>query len=288
VVVLWRSVVLCVAVGLATGASAQQRPLETEDPQTIGAGRLLIEGGISYAQKEFYPLSGLEGNLWQTPVLGLIVGLSPIADFELTGGPYDRLEITDRRPAPLAGVVSAAGETTHSVDDLVIGAKIRLVPEAAYRPAIGFRFAVRLPNAKHASGLGQDTTDFSASLLAGKTIGAVRLAGNGGFTIMSEPLNAAKQNDVVTYGVSLAYRVNRPAEVVAEINGRWSTRDGVAPVGTESRSTARVGARYRIRGVQLDAAAFFGLTPIDATFGVTAGVSYVFKAFTLPAEDDRQ
>ena len=37
------------APGLRRRASAQQRPLVTEDPEPIGAGRVLIEGGIDYA-----------------------------------------------------------------------------------------------------------------------------------------------------------------------------------------------------------------------------------------------
>ena len=35
---------------LAHPAAAQQRPLVTEDPETIGAGRILIEGGIEYVR----------------------------------------------------------------------------------------------------------------------------------------------------------------------------------------------------------------------------------------------
>ncbi|HEX7137925.1 MAG TPA: hypothetical protein VF219_08775, partial [Vicinamibacterales bacterium] len=116
-------------------AAGQQRPLETQDPEPIGAGRVLVEGGVAYAHDAFYPLSGLEGNLWQLPVLGFIVGLSPIADFQLTGGPFNRLAITERRPGPLAGLVTATGQATHAVEDIVIGTKIRLLSETRDRPA---------------------------------------------------------------------------------------------------------------------------------------------------------
>jgi hypothetical protein len=264
-------------------AAGQQRPFDTQDPEPIGAGHALVESGVTYAHKEFYPLSGLQGDLWQLPVLGLIIGLSPIADFQLTGGPYNRLDITDRRPAPLAGLIAATGRTTHAVEDIVIGTKIRLVPETARRPGLGFRFAVRLPNAKHESGMGQDTTDFSASLLAGKTVASARVVGNAGLTIMSEPLDAAKQNDVVTYGVSVARAQSRHAELVGEINGRWSTRNGIAPVGTESRGTVKLGGRYRFGSIRLDAAVSFGVTSIDPSIAVMGGVTYVFGAFSLPS-----
>src|SRR5882724_11150113 len=197
---MYRSLALLALVMFLTvrPAAGQQRPLDTQDPEPVGAGRVMVESGVTYARDEFYPLSGLQGNLWQLPVLGFVVGLSTIADVQLTAGPYNRLDITDRRPAPLAGLVAATSQTTHAVEDIVIGTKIRLAPETLQRPSIGFQFRVRLPNAKHESGLGQDTTDFSASLLSGKTIASARVVANVGFTIMSEPLDAAKQNDVVT------------------------------------------------------------------------------------------
>jgi hypothetical protein len=277
------SLVVLFALTGGSSAAAQQRPLATQDPETIGTGHVLVEAGISYGRDEVYPLSGLQGNLWQLPVIGLDVGLSPIADLQITGGPYNLLMITGRDPAaPLASLVTATGNTTHAVEDLAIGTKIRLVPEAPGRPGFGFRFSVRLPNAKHESGLGQDTTDFSASLLAGKTIASLRVVGNVGFIIMSEPLDAAKQNDLLTYGLSLAHPIRDDVELVADVNGRWSTRNGPAPIGTESRGIATFGGRYTRGSTRFDAGVFFGLTPIDPTVGVKIGVTYVFTAFTLP------
>src|SRR5215470_10337747 len=92
---LFVSLMACAAM-----ASAQQRPLDTQDPETIGAGRVLVEGGISGAHDITYPLSGFKGNLWQLPVLGLNVGLSSIADLQITGGPYNYFTITSRQPGP--------------------------------------------------------------------------------------------------------------------------------------------------------------------------------------------
>ena len=244
---------------------------------------MLVETGISYAQRETYPLSGLEGTLWQLPTIGVNVGLSSIADFQITGGPYNRPSITSRRSAPLASLVSANDQTTHDVDDLTVATKIRLMSETARRPAVGVRFSVRLPNAKHASGLGQDTTDFSATALTGTTLAGVRVVGNVGVTIMSEPLDAMKQNDLVIYGLSFGRALPGHVELVADLNGRWSTRPGIAPVGTETRGVMTLGGRYRPRGpVRWDAAAFWGLTSVGPTFGLTAGVTYLFRAFALP------
>src|SRR5207247_8180140 len=102
------------------------------------------------------------------------------------------MSITSRQPAPLAGVVTATGDSTSSVEDITIGAKIRLVPETGGTPSIGFRFMTRLPNASRKSGIGQDTTDFGASLLLAKTIQSIRVVGNLGMLVMTEPLDGTR------------------------------------------------------------------------------------------------
>src|SRR5437763_162020 len=117
-------IVLFAFLACGTRAFAQQRPLDTQDPETIGAGRVLVEGGISAAHDVTFPLSGFKGDLWQLPVLGLNVGLSSIADLQITGGPYNYLSISSRAPGPLAGVVTSTGNSTQSVEDITIGAKI--------------------------------------------------------------------------------------------------------------------------------------------------------------------
>src|SRR5256885_15016012 len=71
-----------VTLSLTRPAAAQQRPLSTEDPEPIGAGRVLIEGGIDYAHDQHFPVSGLEGNLWRLPILGTSVRISPIAELQ--------------------------------------------------------------------------------------------------------------------------------------------------------------------------------------------------------------
>jgi hypothetical protein len=269
-------------VACAAPARAQQRPLDTQDPETIGAGRVLVEGGISASHDITYPLSGFKGDLWQTPVLGLDVGLSSIADLQITGGPYTHLSINSRTPGPLTSVVTSTGDSTTSVEDIVIGAKIRLVPEGTSMPGIGFRFSTRLPNASRKSGIGQDTTDFGASLLFAKTIQSIRVVGNLGWVSMSQPLDGTRQNDVLAYGFSLARAVTAKTEIVGEINGRASVADSTAPIGTESRGRLKFGGRFTQGPVRVDAAVFFGLNSVDPTVGFTAGATYVFNAFRIP------
>jgi hypothetical protein len=266
----------------ATSVGAQQRPLATEDPETIGAGRVLLEGGIEYARDMPYPTSGLEGHLLRFPQIGLSLGVSSIAEIQVDGLSYSRLTITERVDAPLAAMVTAHGDSTSSVEDLVIGTKVRLVPEGVARPSVGVRFATRLPNASNESGIGLDTTDFFASLLVAKTVQSVRVVTNIGVGILGDPTRGDRQNDVLTYGLSFARALTQAAEVVGEVNGHIDTRAGEAPPGTDSRSTARLGARYTMGSVRADAAILLGITARDAGIGFAAGMTYVFNAFRVP------
>ena len=267
----------------AASASAQQRPLVTEDPETVGVGRVLVEAGFDYGSEVEFKASGLEGKLLRLPLIGVSVGISSIAEIQVDGGLYNRLEITGRDfSAPLAGMVDVTGDTTSSVEDLSIGAKVRLVREGVYSPSWGFRFATRLPNASNESGIGLDTTNFYASVLGAKTIQRLRIVGNLGLAILGDPTRGDRQNDVLTYGASFARALTPAAEAVAEVNGHVDTRSGTPPAGTESRSVVRVGARYTIGRWRADGALLFGLTDSDPGIGVGAGFTYVFDAFKLP------
>jgi len=277
-----RVVLISSFVAVAAIASAQQRPLVTEDPEPIGAGRVLIEGGIDFAVNQEYPVSGLKGDLWRIPTLGISVGLSSIAELQIDGGFYDRLHIDERRSAPLSSLLTVTGDTTHDVEDLVVATKIRFMAEGPGKPALGIRFATKLPNASNESGLGLDTTDFLFSLLGAKTVQSVRIVGNVGLGILADPTNGNRQNDVLTYGLSFARALTQQTEVVGEVNGRWSTRSGEPFPGTESRSIVKVGGRYTHGPVRFDAAVFVGLTTIDPTVGFTGGFTYVFNAFNVP------
>ena len=274
-------VVICLSL-VPMSAAAQQRPLVTEDPETIGDGRMLVEAGIDYARDVEYPVSGLEGHLRRFPVLGLSVGIGAIGEVQIDGGLYNRLSITGRNPGPLSHMLTATGDSTWSIEDLVIGTKIRLISEGVQRPAIALRSATRLPNASNESGLGLDTLDFYSSLLMAKTVQSVRVVGNIGLGILGDPVRGDRQNDVLTYGVSFARAVTTAAEIVGEINGRKSTRSGTPPIGTESRSMVRFGGRYTLGSFRADAAMMFGVTAADPTIGAGAGFTYVFNAPRLP------
>lgn len=277
---IWCAVLVFSA--FAVPAFAQQRPLVTEDPEPIGAGRILIEGGMDLAHDYQNPVSGLKGNLVSVPTIGLSFGLSSIAELQIDGGLFNHLSISSRDPnAPLAGLLTVTGDSTHDVSNAVVATKIRILAETPSRPAFGIRFATKLPNASNEKGIDLDTTDFSGTILIAKTVQSIRVVGNIGAGILTNPISGVGQNDVFLYGLSFARAVTQATEVVGELNGRVSTRSNPFP-GTESRGILKIGGRYTTGSLRVDAGLFVGLTTIDPTVGLTVGFTYVFNAFTVP------
>lgn len=274
--------VLAGTLAMAGTAAAQQRPLVTEDPRTVGGGQILVETGVDWMRAVAFPVSGLRGDLVSGPTIGISVGVGPIAEIQIDGSPYRQLSITERRPAPLSPILKVDGTTTSAVDDVVIATKLRLLNEHGARPSLGLRFATRLPNASNESGLGQDTTDFYMSVLVGKTIGRVRWVGNAGLAIVGDPIVAARQEDLLTVGMSLAAALGRGFEVVTEYNGRMNLAASSPVPGTENRGVARAGLRVTRGALRLDAAGLFGATSTDLDLGATAGLTWTFRAFSMP------
>ncbi|HUE88023.1 MAG TPA: hypothetical protein VMO26_18265 [Vicinamibacterales bacterium] len=274
---------VCLCLGVAASVAAQQRPLLTEDPETIGGGRLLIEAGVDVERDVFYPASGLRGDRLAVPSFGISIGLSSIAELQIDGGFYQRLRIVERRSAPLSGVLDFDGDETTDVEDFVVATKLRLWTEGTVRPAIGLRLATRLPNSSNESGLGTDMTDFFASMLFAKTVESVRIVGNGGLAIVGDPTaSVPEQTDMFTFGLSVARAMTDRAELVGEVHGRLNFTNGTPDPGAENRAVMRLGGRYTRGPVRVDGAVLLGMTSRDPGFGFTTGFTWVLNAFQVP------
>src|SRR5262245_33610768 len=221
---------ILLVLAIASPASAQQRPLVTEDPETVSTGNILIERSFDVQMDAVFLASGLKGDLLRVPTLGVSCGFSSILELQIDGGLYNRLDINSIEPAPLSDKLEISGNITDDVEDLVIATKIRIVSEAPGRPSIGIRLATKLPTAGNESGLGLDTMDFSAVGLIGKTTRSVRVVGNFGLGILSDPIEGDRQNDVLLYGLSVARALEQGFELVGEINGRLNTRNQHIPL----------------------------------------------------------
>lgn len=272
---------VCWLVQGASTATAQQRPLQTQLPEGIGAGRVMVDVGAEVIGDVAFPASGLGGDLVRAAVTSVTVGLGAIVDVQVQASLVERLGIDERRDAPLADELVVEGAGSAGVGAVIVATKIRLLPEGARRPALGVRFATRLPTMSAEDGLGLDTTDVALTLLAARRAGPFRLAGHLGMAILASPLRGDSQNDVLLYGAAAQRAVGARMTVVAEAQGRVNVRRRV-PVGTESSGQARAGIRWRAAGGVFDAAVLAGLTPRDGHIGITAGYTRVFDAFRVP------
>jgi hypothetical protein len=271
----------CVAVSFILAganvrpAGAQQRPIPIEAIEGAGAGNVTLQTSVDYTRDARFTLSGLEGNLWRVGLFRIDVGLSSIADFEISGGPRDHLQILSKTPAVLSGRLRLTNPTsTGAFDDFIVGTKIRLLGERSGMPGVAFRVATRLPNAKHPSGLGQDTTDFYSSLLVGQSVSATHITGNVGVGVLGDPLRGNRHVESLLYGVELTRQVVHAA-LVAGIDGRT----GPMQPGLESRAIGRAGAVWRRGPAHLELDGTMGLTTRDGNVGVALTAGFTFHAF---------
>lgn len=259
---------------------AQQRPLITEDVETVKPGSVRFEFGFDFQQDRDFTLSGLNGDLTRIGVVMLRMGFAPNVELE-TGGVIQNFLSINRQfqPSAVPLRLSQGTNSTHDTGDFFMAAKVRLRNESRRMPSVAFRFGVELPNSNQERGIGVNQMNFFATAIAGKHFGRFNLFGNLGLGILTAPNDPYSQNDVVLYGVAGSYRVNDLLSLVGEAQGRYSTRH-TTPLGTESDASARFGARIRAAGLTWDVAGQKGLYRHSARTGLTVGVTYEAGLFT--------
>src|SRR5262245_39340565 len=247
-------------------AFAQQRPLVTEDVQTVKPGAVRFEAGFDFLQDKDYPVSGLNGDLARLGVVSLTFGLASNVEVEAGGVIQNFLNINRRFRTSAVPLQLSRANSTRDTGDFYLATKIKLRGETRRAPALGFRFGVELPNSNQSRGIGLNQTNFYAAALVAKSLGKVRLIGNLGLGILSSPIDASgnvspfTQNDVALFGLAGAYEIHRRLTLVGEVNGRYSARKS-APLGTESDGAARLGARIHAGQLTWDVAGLRGLHP---------------------------
>jgi hypothetical protein len=273
-----KSIIFAICVTLGGIAHAQQRPLVTEDPETIGSGRTLVEGGFSLDWDQANRAHGIEGDIARLAIFGVSAGLSPIAEVQIDGGLVQRIDVTRRIESPTPSPIGnplMAGDRASSMDDFIIATKIRLASETSSRPALGVRFGTKLPTASVDKGVGLGTTDFFATFLLAKTVQSVRTVGNVGMILLGNPVTGQDPATTLGFGLSVARALTNEFEVVGELNGRLTPFEKIVPLGLESRGVLRFAGRYTYSMLRLDFGVLAGITDRDPSFGISAGATYV-------------
>jgi hypothetical protein len=275
------------ALGLGVDAlaqnEAQARPLLTEDVEILRPGTIRLEAGAAFLQDQDFALSGLEGDLTRIGDVGLRIGVSSNVEVQLSGTIQQFLSINNSFAPPAVPLdLGVKASDTQDVGDFTIATKIKLTNEGERIPSFGVRFGFQMPNTNQSRGIGTNTTNVFAQVLAAKTVGRVRVMGNVGLAILESPTENFSQNDVLLYGLAFRYPLTPRVRLVGEVNGRYSTRD--PQLGTEDRSEARVGVQVDAAGLRWDAAGVFGLTRWSPRTGLVLGVTYDIKETFEPAK----
>jgi len=266
-------------------ASAQQRPLITDDVDITPPGAVEIGAGVDFLQNVKFPLSGLRGDLTRVGDIRIRTGFASNVEIQIEGVLQNFLAINSQTiPSPIP--LNITGNSTSDLDDFTVAAKIKLRNETRNLPAIGMKFGFQMPNSDQARGIGTNQINIFSKVIVQKRFGRkpgktplANIYGNLGLGIMSAPLSTFTQNDVLLYGLAGIFRLNDRINIVSEINGRQNTRSGGAPLGTESVGNFRVGTQIKASGLRFDTAAVFGLTRFSPRTGVTFGVTYVSPSF---------
>ena len=260
----------------------QERPLITQSPEVLEPGKVSFQLGFDFLQDVKYPASGLRGDQTSLGVMGIYIGLGEIVEFEMNWTAYNNLSISERMPTSLNLELNSSGTSTSDVGDLILSTKIKMVSEGKKRPSISFLPSVQLPNASKSKGIGLDSTQFYGSLLFGKHVGKLNLFSNVGLGILSSPIQAGVQDDVLMYGVAAIYPITSTISFATEVAGRWNSQNSTIPSGTESLSQFRAGIQVKAIGLKWDIAGIAGLNDNSPRSGITFGISKDFQAFRKP------
>lgn len=263
----WIRIKIFAALLFAIPASAQQRPLLTEDPRTLPMGTIATELGFGYSYRERFPVSGLEGDRYSLLANAVHIGVGPRAEFQMGGVAHTLLKVRENGTG-----------WRNDWGDFFLSTKLMLLKEGAYHPVVSFRPLVILPNSNNDKGIGTDGTHFYGSMLFGKTLRRAFVFGTLGLGILDDAVRAAAQQDVLSYGIAVSIPATPRLSVLSEWNGIHNAQSNPSP-GGESRGQLRLGVQWKAAGVRWDFGALAGTSRLDPDFGFVAGFT---KEYHLP------
>ncbi|MBI1796243.1 MAG: hypothetical protein HY076_00900 [Candidatus Eisenbacteria bacterium] len=240
-------VVPCAALVLtvlaAAPAAADEPPfvhyvgLQTAALEFPPYGTLVLSLGAEYLPDVNNDLAGVRGELARFPTVGIGLGLSDNALFQITWPAFNRLRVHSQVQPPILGL--DLGGVSTGWGDVTAATLIQIRPPDGASPGFGIKFAAELPNSNEKLGIGDNSTDvFASILLADRPVRRLALYGDVGLGILSDRKAVFTQNDVLTFGVLADWQVNDGLHAVGETAGRWSTH----------RAGPETGSRAELRG----------------------------------------
>lgn len=246
-------------------AAWNQLPLLTDTSHTLPAGRLEWEFGLQFLKRSnfaFSPFSAERGrDVLSLPTLRLAAGIGKRAEFQLL---YEVLFVEEEEYRITERWKSG---------DLAFFTKLRLLDEHRDWPELGVKAGAKLPNAGDEYRVGTDETDVLVSGLAQKTFSSVTTTLNLGLLILGHPFQNARQDDLLSYGLTVTVPLTPQVTSVAEIAGQT--------FGTSHNERALAALHLYIRDGALTwmLAGRWGLLENAADWGIAAGVRWTCDAF---------
>lgn len=252
--------VSALGAGQAAAISLLQ-PTGLEDAVTLGAGKGSFRLGVSYLEDSplLFQREGTDRTQISVPEMELRLGLGK------------RVEVMARYDLLHVNQTGQDGELGSG--DLLLGTKINLLQEDLQLPAIGLRFATKLPAASEKDGLGTGATDVFVDLLATRNFPLFSVYGNLGLAVLGNP--AGEQEEKLHYaaGVSIPFQASG-ITVLAGIEG-LDLNDSL-----NDRGSLTVGLQYDFGQALFDFGVRNGYRSRSEDWGVRAGLTTLFD---LPA-----
>jgi hypothetical protein len=234
-------------------------------------GDWLIGVGFSNAVGGTYPLSGYTGDLLSLGEITIGYGLGDRALVQLSGAAVQRLSI-DAETEPAIPLDPASGGVTTDAGDFRISTAFTPIGSVVGFSA-GALVEVKLPNSDEKKGIGTNTTDVTLGLIGSWGADAWRGTGTVGIAILEAPVENFEQNDLVAYAFDVLLRASPRIRLALGLAGLANVRR-TAPLGTESRGAATMGAEWLAGAWRLDASLARGIVGNTPDWRLAAGVAW--------------
>ena len=181
------------------------RPLTVNDAAPLDPRQWQVETGVGHRQDSGSHHFDFPFALAYGLVPGLEIGAG-------VGGQLDERAETENKTIRETGL-----------GDLTLGAKLALMSEHGWLPALALSPAVKLPTAEAEKGLGSGQIDYDLTWIASKAIGEKANAHiNAGYTWAGDP-PSEDLRDILHYGIAMDYRLFETLQLAGEV---FAQKDG--------------------------------------------------------------
>lgn len=261
------------AIGFATPAAAQLRPLEPVAWDMLAPGRRTEATlGAALLSGQRASLAGTEGRLLEAGRFAWALRFNRIV-LEAAGTLYRRLdnEVAFTAPAPATDAPDGKGRS--DTGDYRVFTIVRL--NSLESPTIAtLRFGTRLPTTNNRVGLERDQMDFFALFGAAHSFTKFRVGAEAGVGIIGTRDPAYEQSDVALYTVSAEYgrgALRPTASFIGQFDG---LKNGSAR-GAEDLKELRAGVRAQRGPWWAQVQGIKGFETYSPDYGITLTLGWI-------------